>query len=78
MKLCANCRKKPWPYAIALFIAIFVAFVTWWTLAAAGVSPQASRWWTVVAFLVAGGVLVSYMVSCMRRHCAEDRHTETR
>jgi len=74
MKLCGKCRKKPWPYAIALFISGFVAFVTWWTPAAAGVSAEAGRWWTGIAFLVAVAMLLGYMVSCMRRHCAEDQH----
>jgi|GEM_PF-6030358 len=41
MKLCCECRKKPWPYALVLFISSFVAFVTWLTLSAAGVGGQA-------------------------------------
>jgi hypothetical protein len=57
-----------------MFIAVFVAFVTWWTLAAAGFSPAANLWWTSIAFLAAAAGLIGYMVSCMRRHCAEDRH----
>ncbi|HHJ15119.1 MAG TPA: hypothetical protein ENJ80_00285 [Gammaproteobacteria bacterium] len=74
MKLCEECRKKPWPYAIALFISGFVAFVTWLTFSAAGVSLLVSRWATGIAFLLAVIILGTYMVSCMRRHCAEDRH----
>jgi hypothetical protein len=74
MKLCGECRKNPWPYVLVVFISTFVAFVTWLTLSAAGLKPDANRWWTALAFLVAGGVLFSYMVSCMRRHCADDRH----
>ena len=77
MKLCGKCRKKPWPFAIVGFLSTFVAFVTWLTLAAAGFTPEVSRWLTVVAFLAAGGVLSSYMVACMRRHCADDRHAHS-
>jgi apolipoprotein N-acyltransferase len=74
MKLCGECRKKPWPYVLVVFISTFVAFVTWLTLSAAGLAPEANRWWTALAFLIAGGVLFIYMMSCMRRHCADDGH----
>ena len=74
MKLCGECRKKPWPYLLVVFISTFVAFVTSLTLTAAGLTPQAVRWWTVFSFVAAAGVLLSYMVACMRRHCAHDGH----
>jgi hypothetical protein len=74
MSLCGECRKKPWPYALVLFISTFVAFVTWLTLSAAGLQPDARLWLTAGAFLIAATVLFSYMVSCMRRHCSDDKH----
>jgi hypothetical protein len=74
MSLCGECRKKPWPYALVLFISSFVAFVTWLTLSAAGLQPDTRLWLTAGAFLVAVTVLLSYMVSCMRRHCSDDKH----
>ena len=74
MKLCGKCRRKPWPSAIAVFISTFVAFVTWLTLSVAGLRPDDKLWWTITAFLVSVVILFSYMISCMRRHCADDRH----
>ncbi len=74
MSLCGECRKKPWPYALVLFISTFVAFVTWLTLSAAGLHPDATLLLTAGAFLIAATVLFSYMVSCMRRHCSDDNH----
>ena len=74
MKLCGKCLRKPWPYAIIIFISSFVAFVTWLTLSAAGVTPGTNQWWTGAAFVAAGSVLFTYMRACMRRHCREDHH----
>jgi hypothetical protein len=59
-----------------MFISTFVAFITWLTLSAAGLAPHVNRWWTALAFLAAGGVLSGYMISCMRRHCADDQHAK--
>lgn len=74
MSLCGKCRKKPWPYALVLFISTFVAFVTWLTLSAVGFAPYVRTLLTVGAFLVAAAVLFGYMISCLRRHCADDQH----
>ena len=74
MKLCADCRKTPWPYVIALFIAGFTAFLTWLTLASAGINPNENRWWTAGMFLGVFGLIMTYMLSCMRRHCRHDNH----
>jgi uncharacterized membrane protein YhaH (DUF805 family) len=74
MKLCGKCIRKPWPYAITAFISGFIAFVTWLTLTAAGLHPEARQGWTVAAFLVAVSLLFVYMRACMRRHCREDGH----
>lgn len=74
MSLCGKCRKKPWPYALVLFISTFIGFVTWLTLSAVGFAPHVITGLTIGAFLFAGVVLFSYMVSCMRRHCADDQH----
>jgi hypothetical protein len=74
MSLCGECRKKPWPYVLVVFISTFVAFVTWLTLSAVGMLPDARLWLTVGAFLIAATILLSYMVSCMRRHCSDDNH----
>ena len=67
--------RKPWPYAIAMLISGFVAFVTWLTLSAAGMHPETNQWWTIGAFLAAALVLFVYMRACMSRHCREDGHS---
>lgn len=74
MKLCCDCRKKPWPYLLVLFISTFIAFVTWLTLSTVGLLPDARVWLTVGAFLFVAIILLSYMVSCLRRHCSDDNH----
>jgi len=74
MSLCGKCRKKPWPYALVVFISTFVAFVTWLTLSAVGFAPHVRTWLTVGAFVGAAALLFSYMISCLRRHCSDDQH----
>ncbi len=73
MKLCSECGKKPWPYLMAVFIASFSAFLTWLTLQSAGLSPSAIWWGSAGVFVVVTVLLVSYMVSCIRRHCGHER-----
>ena len=74
MSLCGKCRKKPWPYALVLFISTFVAFVTWLTLSLTAFTHDARLLLTAAAFLTAAVVLFSYMISCLRRHCSDDKH----
>ena len=73
MKLCRECGKRPWPYLMALFIAAFSAFLTWLTLESAGLPADSVRWWSVGVFLTVAVLLVSYMISCIRRHCGHER-----
>jgi len=75
MSLCGKCRKNPWPYALVVFISTFVAFMTWLTLSLTGLTPDARVLLTAGAFLTAVVILLSYMISCMRRHCSDDQHT---
>lgn len=74
MKLCSECRRTPLPYIVPLFVAGFSAFLTWLTLSVAGIDPQANRWWTAGVFLGVLGLLMGYMVSCIRRHCTHQDH----
>ena len=74
MKLCGKCIRKPWPYAIVALISGSVAFVTWLTLSAAGIHPDANQWWTAAAFAAVAILLLIYMRACMRRHCRDDGH----
>lgn len=77
MKLCGKCRRKPWPYMLALFIATFVGFVTWLTLSAADLPQTTTNLVSAGAFLIVAVALLSYMISCMRRHCADDQHNHS-
>jgi hypothetical protein len=74
MRLCSECRKTPWPYMMALFIAGFTAFLTWLTLSTTGLKPETNGWVTAGVFLTVLGMLMTYMVSCMRRHCGHQDH----
>ena len=70
MKLCAGCRRTPWPYLIVVFIAALSAFLTWLTLSSVSISPDENRWWTAGAFLGVSGLLGTYVLLCMRWHCS--------
>ena len=72
MKLCGDCQRKPWPYLIVVFVGGFSAFLTWLALNSAGVPPAANKWWSLSAFVVVSSLLLSYMISCMRRHCGHE------
>ncbi len=74
MKLCGECRKTLLPYLMAAFISAFIAFLTWFMLAFTGLPLEAKRWWTVGSFLGVFGLLLSYLFSCLRRHCSHDGH----
>ncbi|MEE9422918.1 MAG: hypothetical protein V3V50_07145 [Gammaproteobacteria bacterium] len=74
MKLCSACCTKRWPYAMAVFIAAFTAFLTWLTLSSSGIQPVANSFLSTIAFILVGGALLMYMLNCMRRHCKEDEH----
>jgi hypothetical protein len=74
MRLCRECRRSPWPYMIALFIAGFSGFLTWLTLSTTGLAPEANAWVTAGVFLTVLALLLTYMVSCMRRHCGHSDH----
>jgi hypothetical protein len=43
-------------------------------MSAVGLDPAMRYGLTVAAFLAAAAVLFGYMISCMRRHCADDQH----
>jgi high-affinity Fe2+/Pb2+ permease len=74
MKLCPKCRKTPWPFLFALFIAAFTGFLTWVVLLYSQIDTAERILWSGVVFVAAAATLVHYVVSCMRRHCRHDRH----
>jgi hypothetical protein len=73
MSICGECAKTVWPYFIVVFISGIVAFLTWLTLSAAGIEPKLVVWLTGGAFFGAFALLLSYIISCMRRHCRHHR-----
>jgi hypothetical protein len=75
MKLCGKCGKTPLPYVIVLFIGSISAFVTWLTLPLLGVPAELHSWLTAATFLLITVMLLTYMFSCIRRHCThQDKH----
>ncbi len=75
MRLCAECRSKVWPYAIVILVASFSAFLTWLTMSATGASETAIRMVSASVFVGVGGLLLGYMLCCLRRHCRHDDHS---
>lgn len=75
MRLCTECRSKIWPYAIVVLVAGFSAFITWLTVSAAGASETTIQMASVSVFIGVGGLLLGYMLCCLRRHCRHDDHS---
>jgi cytosine/uracil/thiamine/allantoin permease len=71
MKFFQECKKRPWAFLIVIFVAAVSSFVTWLALASAGVSPQVNKWWSAGAFVGVSIILLTYVISCMRRHCSD-------
>jgi hypothetical protein len=69
MKICPQCGNSPWPFAMVLFIAAIIAFLTWLMLSFAGADALEAAIGTAVAFVAVGATLVHYVLGCMRRHC---------
>lgn len=72
MKLCTQCRKTPWPFLFALFIAGITAFLTWLMLSFSQFSANERLIGSTLVFIGAAATLVHYVISCMRRHCRHD------
>lgn len=75
MRLCAECRSKIWPYAIVILVASFSGFITWLTMSVTGASETAIRMVSACVFVGVGGLLLGYMLCCLRRHCRHDDHS---
>jgi apolipoprotein N-acyltransferase len=74
MKLCQECRKTPWPFAFALFISSFTAFLTWLMLSFSGFNDTEQLIGSSMVFVAAAATLFHYVLSCMRRHCRHGGH----
>lgn len=73
--LCPQCRNSPWPYLMVLFLAGFSAFLTWLIATFANLAVPERFIASLLAFLVVGGGLLAYVISCMRRHCRHAHHS---
>ncbi len=69
MKLCSKCNNSPLPFIVVGMIATISAFLTWLTLGLSipEVGPRAGA--SALAFAVVGGLLLTYILSCLKRHC---------
>jgi hypothetical protein len=56
------------------FISGMIAFVTWLVLGFAQSAPLTQMVGTASVFVAVGSTLVHYVLSCMRRHCAQLGH----
>jgi hypothetical protein len=56
------------------FISAAIAFVTWLVLGFAQSDPLMQIIGTVAVFLAVAATLLHYVLSCMRRHCAQLGH----
>lgn len=73
-KLCSNRTRRIWPQLIAVFLATFIASLTWLAMDSAGVQSDQRIWWSAAAFLVSVVSILAYMANCIRRYCERDRH----
>ncbi|MCB1875420.1 MAG: hypothetical protein KDH88_05540 [Chromatiales bacterium] len=76
MRICPRCRRRPWPYLVALFIGGFGAYLTWLTLGSTDLTAAARTAWTSSIFLLISGLLSIYTLSCMRWYCRHHDHGE--
>lgn len=74
MKLCRDCRRTPWPFIMVAFISTLISFVTWLALGLAQWDAPIRLLGTAGVFAAVGGTLTHYVLSCMRRHCAQLGH----
>ncbi|MDZ7753111.1 MAG: hypothetical protein U5S82_15990 [Gammaproteobacteria bacterium] len=70
MSICVRFGRRIWPFTIVVFVAGFSAFLTWLTLASAGVAAHVNFGWTTAVFLGVVTLLLVYVINCLRRHCA--------
>jgi hypothetical protein len=69
MDLCPKCAPSFWHFALILTIAGVAAFATWLTLGLSIDDPTIRLGAAAAVFLIVGGTLVQYILSCLRRHC---------
>lgn len=70
MPSCTHFLRRGWPVLVALLVALFSGFLTWLTLAAAGVPGHVGFGWSVAAFLVVVVLMALHVINCERRYRA--------
>ncbi|HCS90334.1 MAG: hypothetical protein N838_00275 [Thiohalocapsa sp. PB-PSB1] len=56
------------------FISTMIAFMTWLVLGLAQRDPLIQISGTLAVFVAIGATMLHYVLSCMRRHCAQLGH----
>jgi apolipoprotein N-acyltransferase len=75
MKLCPECSNSPWPFVMVVFLASFIAFITWLTLSLSELGAVERLAGSLAVFVAVAGTLVHYVLSCMKRHCRHGPET---
>lgn len=73
MKLCPKCSRSPVPFLMVIALSLILGFATWLMAGLTQVAPGLRALAGVAVFIGAGGTLLHYVLSCLRRHC---RHTQ--
>ncbi|MCU0835582.1 MAG: hypothetical protein MUC77_14315 [Chromatiaceae bacterium] len=73
MKLCRECGRSPWPFLMAFFVAGLCTFITWLTLTYSQFDTIERMAGSLLVFVLVGGTLVHYVLSCIRRHCRHEK-----
>lgn len=73
MNICPKCNGSPWPFVLVFAIASIAGFATWLTLGLSVPEPAIRAAAAALAFLIVGGTLLHYVLSCLKRHCNHQR-----
>jgi hypothetical protein len=58
---------------MALFVASVCTYITWLTLTYSQFGTIERLAGSLLVFLIVGGTLVHYVLSCVRRHCRHEK-----
>jgi hypothetical protein len=72
VKLCGHCIKRPWPFLVVLFVTAVPTFLVWMTLRGKDLATEMVYSWTALTFAIVGSVMLTYVVTCLRRHCSHE------
>ncbi|EXJ13725.1 hypothetical protein [Imhoffiella purpurea] len=78
LNLCPKCNHSLWPFVVISLITILIGFLTWLMLGLSPLGPLARLGIASAMFLVVGGTLLHYVLSCLRRHCRHQHDATAR